>query len=597
MKTFIFILSASILSLTAAAQENVGIGTSSPNSKALLDLTSTSKGFLMPRMTYEDRTAISSPPAGLMVYQTNSIIIPTSPSGIYFYHNNAWKRIARSDEVTGGGGSSGWTIVGDDQYHNLAGNVGIGISAPTSRLHLEGNFLQENGNYYMNTPSGILQFQTNGDNKAYVQLSGNNLRMGTNMGNSPGSMIIRMDGVDRIVIDSLGDMGIGTLSPHASAKLDVGSTSRGVLFPRMTTSQRFTINSPANGLLVYDTDKNEFHYHHEDGWKSILNNDYWSRPITTRDRIANTADSIGIGTTSPIAKLHITNGSYADYTTHNGHIMLGSASEQNLVIGHYEILARDNGAPSPLFLQHDGGVVRLGSGGLAATTKLHITDGTFANLAQHGHVVIGETSGVNMVIDENEIQARNNGGANTLYLQRSGGLLETGGPLHLEASGVTGQILKLNGTDPNLGFYQNGSYKSFISLTGNLLWIQSNAGKIRLEGSQIAIGAVTDDADDYKLAVAGKAICEELRVEMVDDWPDYVFAKDYKLTTLSELKDFIEKNHHLPNIPKASEIHESGLDVGEMNRKLMEKVEELTLYVIKLQEQIDELKAGSSGSN
>jgi hypothetical protein len=73
--------------------------------------------------------------------------------------------------------------------------------------------------------------------------------------------------------------------------------------------------------------------------------------------------------------------------------------------------------------------------------------------------------------------------------------------------------------------------------------------------------------------------------------PDYVFGNDYKLISLSELEDFIIKNKHLPNIKSEKEFDkEEGLSLGEMNIKLLEKVEELTLYVIDLQKQINELK-------
>ncbi len=73
-------------------------------------------------------------------------------------------------------------------------------------------------------------------------------------------------------------------------------------------------------------------------------------------------------------------------------------------------------------------------------------------------------------------------------------------------------------------------------------------------------------------------------------FPDYVFQSNYELMNLYDLKKYITKYKHLPNIPTAAEVAQSGIDVGEMNRLLVEKVEELTLHLISLQEQIDELK-------
>lgn len=73
-------------------------------------------------------------------------------------------------------------------------------------------------------------------------------------------------------------------------------------------------------------------------------------------------------------------------------------------------------------------------------------------------------------------------------------------------------------------------------------------------------------------------------------WADYVFKKDYKLKSLSEVKEFIDTNGHLPNIPSEKEVIEEGIDVSEMNVKMMEKIEELFLYTIELKEEIDALK-------
>jgi len=73
-------------------------------------------------------------------------------------------------------------------------------------------------------------------------------------------------------------------------------------------------------------------------------------------------------------------------------------------------------------------------------------------------------------------------------------------------------------------------------------------------------------------------------------WPDYVFAPDYDLRSLDEVATFIQENQHLPEAPSAAEVAEKGIDVGEMNMLLLKKVEELTLYILQQQKEIDELK-------
>jgi hypothetical protein len=102
-------------------------------------------------------------------------------------------------------------------------------------------------------------------------------------------------------------------------------------------------------------------------------------------------------------------------------------------------------------------------------------------------------------------------------------------------------------------------------------------------------------APGYKLDVCGTIRAKELRVE--SGWCDYVFEKNYKLKTIDELEQFINENKHLPGVAPASQVEKEGLKVAEMNKAMMEKIEELTLYVIqlskenkKLQKEIDALK-------
>ena len=95
----------------------------------------------------------------------------------------------------------------------------------------------------------------------------------------------------------------------------------------------------------------------------------------------------------------------------------------------------------------------------------------------------------------------------------------------------------------------------------------------------------------HKLSVNGTIQAKELIVTtLAADWPDFVFDPDYKLTSLKELGKYVESERHLPGVPSANEISDEGIKVGEMNAILLQKVEELTLYVIELQKQIDELK-------
>ncbi len=88
----------------------------------------------------------------------------------------------------------------------------------------------------------------------------------------------------------------------------------------------------------------------------------------------------------------------------------------------------------------------------------------------------------------------------------------------------------------------------------------------------------------------GNLKVKRLRVTLTD-WPDYVFGEGYRLAPLGEVERYVREHSHLPGVPSTEEVEAEGADLGEMNKVLLQKVEELTLYIIDLQKQIDELKS------
>jgi hypothetical protein len=136
----------------------------------------------------------------------------------------------------------------------------------------------------------------------------------------------------------------------------------------------------------------------------------------------------------------------------------------------------------------------------------------------------------------------------------------------------------------------NGSF----AIHNTYLWASRDIA-IRPNGS-VAIYANTagnvgigTTSPDQKLTVNGIVKAEEVQV-VVDVPADYVFLPDYSLMPLDEVENYIQQNKHLPNVPSAEELKEKGWRLGEMNNKLLEKVEELTLYLIELKKENEELK-------
>ena len=106
----------------------------------------------------------------------------------------------------------------------------------------------------------------------------------------------------------------------------------------------------------------------------------------------------------------------------------------------------------------------------------------------------------------------------------------------------------------------------------------------------MCIGTTTTNVGgiDYKLTVNGKILAKEIVVET--NWSDFVFEKDYDLMPLSEVEKYINLHKHLPDVPSASEIKKNGVALGETQSLLLQKIEELTLYTIEMNKQLELLK-------
>ncbi|WP_276090964.1 hypothetical protein [Pedobacter sp. JY14-1] len=139
----------------------------------------------------------------------------------------------------------------------------------------------------------------------------------------------------------------------------------------------------------------------------------------------------------------------------------------------------------------------------------------------------------------------------------------------------------------------------FLPMTND--WSLYVGNDISNDGAQLAIKAIENGnvgigtaTPAEKLSVNGKIRSKEVKIE-ITNWPDYVFAKDYKLPTLTETETHIKEKGHLPGIPSAAEVKENGVELGEMNKKLLEKIEELTLHLIEMKKENEDQKTSING--
>jgi hypothetical protein len=115
-------------------------------------------------------------------------------------------------------------------------------------------------------------------------------------------------------------------------------------------------------------------------------------------------------------------------------------------------------------------------------------------------------------------------------------------------------------------------------------------GNTTLSNGVVAIGTTNIPNTDYALRVNGKILAKGLKVQ-ITGWPDYVFEPNYALMPLQELSKYIATNKHLPNVPSQPVAEAEGVDVGDMNKVLLQKIEELTLYILQLENRMRTLEA------
>jgi len=130
----------------------------------------------------------------------------------------------------------------------------------------------------------------------------------------------------------------------------------------------------------------------------------------------------------------------------------------------------------------------------------------------------------------------------------------------------------------------SGVFSLVIDSSGQLgIGTTSPKAPLHVTGNVVLGSTSIIPAVGYKLSVDGKIICEELKVQLSGDWPDYVFENNYNLPSLDLLEKQVMEQKHLPNIPSAADVEAAkGIVVGQMQNKLLEKVEELYRYVFQL---------------
>ena len=128
-----------------------------------------------------------------------------------------------------------------------------------------------------------------------------------------------------------------------------------------------------------------------------------------------------------------------------------------------------------------------------------------------------------------------------------------------------------------------------VNITGDITSGGSLSAANLVASGNMTVAGSAAIGNGFLCSSVGQVKATEVVVTL-EGWSDYVFESGYELMPLGELERYVSANRHLPNIPSAGQVLDEGVNVGEMNALLLEKIEELTLYIIDLQKQIEELK-------
>jgi len=483
-------------------------------------------------------------------------------------------------------GPGGGFVVAQD------GNIGYGTDVPEEKIHLQGTLLIEN----TASTQSSLQFKhpdTKGlppdDPQAitaphfwdiYSDISG--LKFNT----------VHNDGtvaLERVIISKGGSVGIGVAKPLA--RLHVGHNiladgniyTKGdfVLAPDSLSTGNWLMSRSGNGLNYIFEDKTNQN-------ALFLGNN------------GNVGVGTTIGTTGSLtAKLEVNGSLKATSANIDGTLTANELNAQNATInGNLEALSANIPTLTTNSLNILGSLNNLSVNALTAQTA---TITGISNL--NGNVTVGTAP---QPANLNVIGALSAKSANI-----TGNTTIKEGVFNLSLGSAYSQNLSYGTSYIGFNATRNNGNWAFVGDGANnggaVIW-NTVSGTINFASiPSTGIGAKTLTDTDIKnniklqLTSAGVLKAKEVQVSL-SGWPDYVFGKDYKLPTLNEVEQFITENNHLPNVPSAAEVEANGIQLGEMNAILIQKVEELTLYIIeqeklmkKMENRISELESKKGG--
>ena len=536
-KTFLSLCFAAFTAAFANAQTNTfpttgsaGIGTTAPNASAILEMQSTTKGMLIPRMTQAQRTAIVSPATGLLIYQTNNT------AGFYYYNGSNWIAVTPKSA--------------NRNLSNLdTTSINISLLPNTHNSFSLGSATRSWNDVYVNNIKfldGTTLSTANGGVESDPEVGANKT-----------GFVPRWNGT-ALVAGALQDNGsrisINTAPDNDHRFSALRQLSTGSLFSPVYSAIRGESNSSGTTTI------------NSVGYLGV-NNPAGMYPLVFPNSTFSEIGVLGVKRSTALEGAALYGWSQGGSSNNYGVYGTATASAANNYGVYGNSITANSALNYGVYGNVQGGIANYGVYGKVTTAS-----------GQFGYGVFGSASG-----------------AGTNYAGFFSGHTYIG---------EDGEALTISGTDPYIQFKNATAENAYVRASGKDLLLATNSGNtsgkvvLRTNGTgrlwvdaagNVSISNDGKTATGYALSVKGKVMAEEVRVELNGTWPDYVFEKEYKLMPLQKLKQYVFQNNHLPDVPAATEMKD-GIEVGKINKLLMQKVEELTLYVIQLNEEIQALK-------
>jgi hypothetical protein len=397
---------------------------------------------------------------------------------------------------------------------------------------------------------------------------------------NPQPLNFKTNNIDRAVITASGNMGLGTMTPTGAALHIVTGSNTGMLLPAIKLDRNDGTNQA--GLLTVGISGNGFtsgllgggsaFFKLEDPYLNSANRDMgFSTNGAAAQFVIKNNGFIGAGTETPTANFH----------------SVGTARLQSLPSSTTNATVLTTDASGNISGQLASSLAWSLSGNAASTSDfIGTTNSNPLNFRVNNIKSMSLDNGGNLSISTGGISTYQK-----LYVETN----KQNDGIQVNQTGTTAATLDLNasgGSGKRWALHSTGSGNS--QGAGHLLFWDwtTNQEQMRIDtNGKVVMGNVSTPVG-YKLYVAEGILTEKVKVALASSfaWADYVFADNYNLKPLSEVETFIKANKHLPNIPSADELVKDGLDLGKMQSLQMEKIEELTLYMIEMKKEIESLK-------